>query len=124
MNIVLWVIQGILCIAFLMAGSMKSFMPVTKLGTMMPWVSDVSSRWPRFIGTCEILGALGMILPGVTHIQPWLTTVAAGGLAMVMIDAANFHRGRREFSFILVNLVLFVLAVVVLVGRWMLVPLN
>lgn len=122
MNSVLWIIQIILGILFFIVGSMKIFLPVDKVASMLPWARDVSSQWPRFIGTCEVLGALGLILPGVTHIQPWLTTVAAGGLAMIMIDAANFHRSRREFSVIPVNLALFVLAIVVVIGRWVLLP--
>src|SRR5258708_5104930 len=122
MNIVLWIIQGFLAIAFLSAGFMKSTQPRDKLASMMPWVGDVSLRWPRFIGICEMLGALGLVLPGVTHIQTWLTVVAAGGLAMIMVDAAIFHRSRHEYAFILVNIVLFVLAVLVVVGRWILVP--
>ena len=60
----------------------------------MPWVRAVRVVWPRFIGVCEVLGALGLILPGVTHIQTWLTVVAAGGLAMIVVDAAMFHRSR------------------------------
>ena len=124
MNIALWIIQAFLAIAFLAAGFVKSTQPVDRLASTMPWVRDVQLVWPRFIGVCEVLGAFGLILPGVTHIQPWLTVVAAGGLAMVMIDAANFHRARREYATIAVNAVLFVLAVVVIYGRWVLVPLS
>ena len=124
MNIVLWIIQGILVIVFFMVGFLKSTQPADKLASTMPWVGDVSWKWPRFIGICEMLGALGLVLPGVTHIQTWLTVVAAGGLAMIMVDAALFHRSRHEYPFILVNGVLFVLAVLVVVGRWVLVPLS
>ena len=124
MNVVLWTIQAILGIAFLMAGFLKSTQSVSKLASMMLWVGDVRVVWPRFIGICEVLGALGLILPGVTHIQPWLTVVAAGGLAMIMVDAAMFHRSRHEYSMIAVNAVIFVLAVVIVYGRWVLVPLG
>jgi putative oxidoreductase len=124
MNIVLWIVQGFLGVAFLFAGFLKATQPVDKLASTMPWVRDVRVAWPRFIGTCEVLGALGLILPGVTHIQPWLTVVAAGGLALIMFDAANFHRSRKEYSMIAVNAVLFVLAVLIVYGRWVLVPLS
>ena len=124
MNIVLWIIQGLLALAFLVAGVLKATQPIAKLTPNMPWVKDVRAAWPRFIGTCETLGALGLILPGVTHIQTWLTVVAAGGLALVMVDAAMFHTRRREYAMIAVNAVLFVLAVLIVYGRWVLVPLG
>lgn len=124
MNIILWVIQAFLAIAFLMVGFLKSTQPVNKLASTLPWVRDVRAVWPRFIGICEVLGAIGLVLPGITHIQTWLTIVAAGGLAMIMIDAALFHRRRHEYPMIAVNAVLFVLAVLVVYGRWVLVPLG
>lgn len=124
MNIALWVIQAILGMLFLMAGFFKSTQPVDKLASSMPWVRDVRAVWPRFIGICEILGALGLVLPGVTHIQPWLTVVAAGGLAMIMVDAAIFHQSRHEYSMIVANIVLFALAVLVVYGRWVVAPLG
>ena len=124
MNIVLWVIQALLAIMFLLIGFVKSTQPVGRLASMMAWVNDVRVVWPRFIGVCEILGALGLVLPGLLNIQPWLTVVAAGGLAMVMIDAAMFHRKRHEYSMIPVNVVLFILAAVIVYGRWVLVPLG
>lgn len=124
MNIALWIIQGFLGIAFFVVGFVKTTQPADRLTSMMSWVGDVSLKWPRFIGICEMLGGLGLVLPGVTHIQTWLTIVAAGGLAMIMVDAAIFHRSRHEYTFILVNGVLFVLAVLVVVGRWTLVPLT
>jgi putative oxidoreductase len=123
MNIAIWIIQGFLGLAFFLAGFLKSTQSGAKLASMMPWVGDVSLRWPRFIGICEMLGALGLVLPGVTHIQPWVTVVAAGGLAMVMVDAAIFHQSRKEYAMIAVNAVLFVLAVLIVYGRWVLVPL-
>lgn len=124
MNIVLWIIQGALGLLFLAVGFLKATQPVSKLAASLPWVRDVRAGWPRFIGACEMLGGLGLILPGLTHIQTWLTIVAAGGLALVMVDAALFHSRRHEYSMILVNAVLFALAVVIVYGRWVLVPLN
>jgi hypothetical protein len=124
MNIVLWVIQAILGILFLMVGFLKSTQPVDRLASSMAWVRDVRVVWPRFIGICEMLGALGLILPGVTHIQPWLTVVAAGGLALIMVDAAMFHRSRHEYATIVMNVILFVLAVLIVYGRWLVAPLG
>ena len=70
----------------------------------------------------ELLGGIGLILPAVTHILPWLTVAAAIGLALVMISAAIFHASRREFSIIGFNIVLLLLAAFVVIGRLTLAP--
>lgn len=124
MNLALWIIQALVGGVFLVAGFLKSTQPARKLAPAMPWVRDVRLAWPRFIGLCEMLGALGLVLPGVTHIQPWLTVVAAGGLAMIMADAAMFHQSRREYAMITVNVVFFSLALLIVYGRWVLAPLT
>ena len=76
----------------------------------------------RFIGAGELLGGIGLILPAVTNILPWLTVAAATGLALVMISAAIFHASRREFSMVGFNIVLLLLAAFVVVGRVTLAP--
>ena len=82
MNIVLWVVQGLLALAFLLAGFMKTFMPVETLKKNMAWVNSVPAAFVRFIGVSEILGAIGLILPAITGIGTWLTMAAAAGLVM------------------------------------------
>src|SRR5579884_1575006 len=77
----------------------------------------------RFIGVSEMLGAIGLILPALTHVLPWLTIAAAVGLALVMVCAAVFHASRREYSPVSINVVLLVLALFIVYGRWMLAPL-
>lgn len=124
MNIALWAIQVLLGVAFLIAGFLKSTQSMDRLAPLLPWVRDVHWGWVRFIGICEALGALGLVLPGIMHIQSWLTVVSAGGLAMIMVDAAMFHRSRHEYGMILANGILFVLAVLVVYGRWVLAPLG
>ena len=62
MGIALWIVQGLLALAFLMAGFMKSFMPLEGLKKNMAWVGDVPAGLVRFIGIVEILGALGNLL--------------------------------------------------------------
>src|SRR5438270_10123428 len=123
MNIVLWVVQILLALAFGMAGIMKVSQPIDKLETRMGWVKSVGPRGVRLIGTLEILGAIGLILPAVTGILPWLTPVAAIGLALTMIGAMITHGRRGEFSNMGFNLVLLLLAVFIVYGRFVAVPL-
>jgi DoxX-like family len=86
-------------------------------------VADVPRGLVTFIGICEILGAIGVILPAVTGILPWLTPLAALGLAVIMLLASGFHAMRRGYPNIGVNLVLLALAAFVAYGRWMIAPL-
>jgi putative oxidoreductase len=123
MNIALWVVQALLALAFLLAGFGKATQPLDRLSRRMEWVKVVPSGLTRFIGVSEMLGAIGLILPALTHVLPWLTIAAAVGLTLVMIFAAVFHASRHEYSGILMNVVLLVLALFVVYGRWMLVPL-
>lgn len=123
MNIALWIVQGLVALAFLLAGFMKTFMPLETLKKNMTWANDLPAALVRFIGVAELLGAIGLIVPAVTGIQSWLTVAAAGGLVLVMLLAAIFHASRREYSHIGANVVLLLLAAFVLVGRWVLAPL-
>ena len=72
---------------------------------------------------CELLGGLGLLLPALTGILPWLTPLAAAGLALVMLLAMGFHATRRERPVIAFNTVLLLLAVFVAYGRFVSVPL-
>ena len=124
MNIVLWVVQILLALAFGLAGIMKVTQPVDKLEARMGWVKSVGPRGVRLIGSLEILGAIGLILPAVTGILPWLTPVAAAGLALTMIGAMITHGRRGEYSGIGVNVVLLLLTLFVVYGRFVIVPIS
>lgn len=117
MNIVLWIIQGLLALAFFLAGFMKAFMPTANLEKYMPWVQSIPAALVRFIGIAEMLGAIGLIVPALTGIASWLTVAAACGLAILMLAAAGFHVSRHENAYIGLNVVLLVLALLILVGR-------
>ena len=119
MNITLWVLQALLALVFLMAGFMKTFQPLDTLAKRMSWVSKVPAVLARLLGIAELLGAIGLILPSLTHILPWLTALAAVGLALIMIGATVFHASRREFSGTGVTIILLILAALVAYGRWM-----
>jgi putative oxidoreductase len=122
MNIVLWIVQGLLALAFLLAGSIKAFAPLNIVQKNISWAKDVAASFVRFIGVAELLAGIGLILPAVTSIQPWLTIAAALGLVVVMVSASIFHASRREYQNIGMNVVLLLLAAFVVLGRWVLAP--
>jgi uncharacterized membrane protein YphA (DoxX/SURF4 family) len=124
MNITLWVVQILLALAFAMAGIMKVTQPIDRLEASMGWVKDVGPGGVRLVGTLEILGAIGLILPAVTGILPWLTPLAAIGLVLTMIGAMITHGRRGEYSQIGFNVVLLLLALFVAYGRFVIVPIS
>ena len=82
-NIALWVVQGLVAAVFLMSGSMKFIMPVAE----MTKGTSFTGGFIHFIGVCELLGALGLLLPGITGRYRFLTPLAAIGLLIIMIGA-------------------------------------
>ena len=82
-NVVLWVVQGLLAALFLFAGGMKLVLPLEALAGPIA----LPGLFMRFIGVAEVAGALGLVLPSLLRIQPRLTPVAAGGLVIIMIGA-------------------------------------
>ncbi len=120
MNIALWIAQGLLAAMYLMAGSMKTFQTVkTQANPQMTWTHGRSLGFIRFVGISELLGALGLLLPLITGVLPWLTLLAAIGLAMIQLLAIfTEHLPRKEYSVIPVNIVLLALSVFVVFGRW------
>ena len=83
-NRLLWAAQIVVALLFIFAGSMKFIMPAAKL-QQGPLVLPIA--FIHFIGVCECLGALGLVLPGVLRFQTWLTPLAAAGLTIIMIGA-------------------------------------
>lgn len=118
MNIVLWVLQGLLAAAFLMAGLAKVSQPKDKLVKQMGWVEDFSENAVKGIGAVEILAALGLILPAATGIATILTPLAATGLVVTMILAGIVHVRRGEQSKLPINIVLLILVAIVAWGRF------
>lgn len=118
MNTVLWILQSLLALVFLAAGGMKLSQPKEKLEPTMGWVAGVSASTVRFIGTVEVLGALGLILPAATGIATVLTPLAAVGLGLVMVGAVVTHARRSEPQQIVVNVVLLAIAAVIAWGRF------
>ena len=118
MNIVLWILQGLLGAAFTFAGIFKATTPKDKLAEKMPWAKDFPAPVVKFIGLTQFLGGLGLILPWLTGIAPVLTPLAAAGLCLTMLFAAVYHFTKQEYKEIGVNLVMLALAAVIVWGRW------
>jgi hypothetical protein len=118
---VLWVLQILLALAFLSHGGLMLFPPaaiVDQMNASLP-------RWFQlFIGVAEVLAAVGLTLPGLTRIQPWLVPAAAAGLMIVMISATFFHAMRGEVSSAATTAVLLVMATFVAYMRWRAAPIR
>ena len=126
MNIVLWILQVLVALAFLAAGSMKTFLPIEQVRKNQTWARHVPAPVVRLVGILEILGALGLILPAATHILPWLTPVAAIGLVCTMIGALTVHIRLKETAPSLLSpvLLLLLLALLIVIGRFVVVPIS
>lgn len=122
MQIALWIVQGLLGFAFLMAGFMKLSKSKDELFEKMAWVEDFDANIIKGIGLLEILGALGILLPHRLDILPLLTPLAAAGLVLTMIGAAVVHLRRNEIPMIMPTIVLGGLAAFVLWQTFGLLP--
>ncbi len=121
MNNILWILQIFLAVVFAWHGWMYATWPPSAERMhekLHPGKSlGVSPKLRTFIGICELLAAVGLLLPWLTGILPWLTSLAAVGLTLVMIDSAVFHLKRQEYANVAVSAVLVVLCVMVAYGR-------
>ena len=122
MHVTLWILQVVLAVVFAIAG-VTHFLPPEGLPESMRGMAEMPAGVPYLIGTVEILAVLGLILPGLTGIQPRLTPLAGAGLILVMVGAIVWHAQREEFPNIVLNLILAVIAAFVAYGRWRLRPL-
>src|SRR5881394_3765326 len=116
-NRVLWVVQGLLAAMFLLAGVPKLVMSAEQMAA--PGPIQVPVLFVRFIGVCEILGAIGMILPGLTGIRPGLTPLGAAGLVIIMIGATVINLVDGPAPFAIVTGILGLMAAYVAYGRWL-----
>jgi hypothetical protein len=114
MNIALWIAQGLLAAIFLFAGGMKFVMSIEEMTKQIP----MPGWFLRFIAVCEVLGALGVILPGLLRIRPGLTPLAAAGLVIIMIGATVVTLATGDIATALIPLVVGLLAAFVAYGRW------
>jgi len=121
MNAVLWVLQVLLALAFFAHGVLFLFPPAE----MAQQMAAVIPHWFQlFLGIAEVLAAIGLTVPGVTRIRPWLISWAAAGLMIVMVGATVLHTSRGEISSAITTAVLFVLLTGVAYLRWKVLPIS
>jgi uncharacterized membrane protein YphA (DoxX/SURF4 family) len=121
MNVALWIVAGLLAVAYFAGGGAKVILSKEKLagfGDSAKWVEDFSANGVKAIGALEVLAALGLILPAVLDIAPILVPLAALGLVLIMIGAAITRNRRREFKLLVLDLVYLALAGFVAWGRF------
>ena len=121
MNIALWVVQVLLAVAFLAHG-LLFLAPPPEIAAQM---NASLPRWFQlFLGGAEVLAAVGLTLPGLTRIQPWLVTWAAVGIMVVMVSATVFHLMRGEISSAAITLLLLAMATFVAYMRHRVLPIG
>ncbi|WP_327350973.1 DoxX family protein [Streptomyces sp. NBC_01304] len=111
MNIAYWIAAGLLALFYLYGGGVKVVRSRDRLRPMMAWVDTTPMPAVRAIGTVEVLGAIGLILPPLTGIAPWLALAAASGFVVLQIGATRVHlrRGDRDIA---LNITLLLVAAV------------
>ena len=124
LHVALWLVQIGLAALFLLVGYTHALSPIAVAIARAPWVASLPVPLVRFIGVAELAGALGILLPAATRIQPRLTALAAAGLATVMGLAVPFHMMRGESREIAINLGLGALAAFVAWGRMRRAPIG
>ena len=113
MTYALWIVQGLLAALFLLSGGMKLVLPLEQLAGPVA----LPGWFVRFIGVMEVLGALGLILPGLFRIRQGLTPLAAAGLVIIMIGATAISLMTGDPALALIPAVTGILAAFVAVGR-------
>jgi uncharacterized membrane protein YphA (DoxX/SURF4 family) len=114
MSVALWIVQVLLALLFLFTGGMKLIVPIEALTEQLP----LPGLFVRFIGAAEVLGALGLVLPGLTRIRPSLTPLAAAGLVIIMVGATIITVMTMDAMIALFPAVVGLLAAFVAYGRW------
>ena len=120
MNVALWIVQGLLAALFVFAGGMKLVLPIEKMQDPVA----LPGLFLRFIGVCELLGGIGLILPSLLRIRPGLTPLAAAGLIVIMIGATVITLAYIGVASALIPLLVGILAAFVAYGRSRLVPIR
>ena len=118
MNVALWIVQGLLAALFLFAGGAKLVLPLDQ----MTGPVALPGWFLRFIGVAEVLGAFGLVLPGLLRIRQGLTPLAAAGLVIIMIGATVVMWAGGMVAVALMNVIVALLAAFVAYGRWRLAP--
>ncbi len=115
-NYTLWTVQVLLALLFLFSGGTKLILPIAALTKQMPIL--LPGLFLRFIGVVEVLGAIGLILPGLVRIRVGLTPLAASGLVVIMIGATTYTLLGGLGAAVLMPFTVGLLLTSVAYGRW------
>lgn len=126
MDTFLWILQVLLALIFLGFGYLHALAFEQGVASARAaWMSAVGRQNMRIIGLLEFLAAIGLILPAITGVLPWLTALTASLLVVLMVFAIAFHARRPgEVPNLALNALLGVLALIVAYGRWVLEPFS
>jgi Na+-translocating ferredoxin:NAD+ oxidoreductase RnfA subunit len=123
LRVSLWIAQVVLAAFFGLTGVLKLTLPIPQLAAMLRWPAMYGEAFTRFLGVCELAGALGLLLPAATRIFPRLTLLAAACLVLLQICAVTYHVSQHEFVRLPLNIVLIATAAFILWGRWSKAPI-
>ncbi|GIM93026.1 DoxX family protein [Paractinoplanes toevensis] len=119
MNVFLWILAGLLAVVMLASGVQKLIRSKADLAASgQGWVDDFPEGAVKAIGAVEVLAAIGLIAPALFDIAPVLVPLAASGVVLVMVGAVITHARRREWTNIIVNVVLLAIALTIAVLRF------
>ena len=128
LNIVLWIFQGLVALLMLFHSWLYTTMTPAKEKQMLerrPGMKPLglAPAFRIFIGVAELFAAVGLILPGITHILPWLTPLAATGLVIVMVGSVIYHQRRGETKNMRSSGIVLLIVLFVALMRWFVLPL-
>ena len=122
MNIALWIVAGIFGVAYVAGGIVKLTMSYEKYAAKLGWPGDFTPGNVRFMGVVEILGGIGLVLPGLVGVAPVLVPVAASCMALYMAGAITERLRRGEYKELLGDLLFLAAMVFIAWGRFAIEP--
>ncbi|UVI36315.1 DoxX family protein [Brevibacterium spongiae] len=124
MSIALWIVAGIFAIAFTAGGIVKLTWSFDRYAAKLQWPADFSPGKVKFMGIIEVLGGLGLFLPGLLTPTAWLVPVAASGMALYMAGAVTERIRRSEYGNLLGDLIFLAVMLFLAWGRFALSPFD
>lgn len=122
MNIALWIVAGLFGFGYVVGGIIKLTMPYEKYAAKLGWPGDFTPGNVRFMGVVEVLGGIGLVLPGLVGVAPALVPVAASGMALYMAGAITERVRRAEYKELLGDLLFLAAMLFVAWGRFAIEP--
>jgi len=122
MNIALWIVAGVFGVAYVAGGIVKLTMPYEKYAAKLGWPADFTPGNVRFMGVVEVLGGIGLVLPGLVGVAPVLVPIAASCMALYMAGAITERTRRAEYKELLGDLLFLAAMVIVAWGRFAIEP--